>query len=349
MNLFNFGGCLHEWLTTALKRGAGQAHKWSNAPNALPALQLCFKRADGTVETDPIEVAAYHVRPWELEWEGNAGDAFGLEMTEVLNIRQQYLGTAEEWAENIDLSSANIRQTARAFPKKTAIGLDNIFFTDIALLPDNAINALGSILKQCLCSLALLVQTLLQLMVMLGKKNGGSRTIAILSTFYRLLMRILAPAITEWDLAKAGHWDSAVRGHSALRAHLARALDVELDHHEGKHVLHFLWDMRKFYDSIRVTKLIPQLVKHGYPAHVLTLGLLAHKAPRTFKVGSSFSMPVCDCTRIILAGCQQSVSWARGLLYELVESLGYVLPNYVCHEHVDDLSHEMASKSKVFL
>ena len=29
---------LHEWLTIALKRGAGQAHKWSNAPNALPAL-----------------------------------------------------------------------------------------------------------------------------------------------------------------------------------------------------------------------------------------------------------------------------------------------------------------------
>ena len=60
-------------------------------------------------------------------------------------------------------------------------------------------------------------------------------------------------------------------------------------------------------------------------------------------------MPVCDCARSFLAGCQQSVSWARGLLYELVESLGYVLPNYVCHEHVDDLSHQMASKSKVFL
>ena len=133
------------------------------------------------METDPIEVAAHHARPWELEWEGNAGNAFGLEMTEVVNIRQRYLGTAEEWAESIDLSSANIRQTARAFPKKTAIGLDNLFFTDIALLLDNAINASGSILKQCLRNLALPVQTLLQLMVLLGKKNGGSCTIAILS------------------------------------------------------------------------------------------------------------------------------------------------------------------------
>ena len=54
---------LHEWLTTALKQGAGQAHKWSNAPNAFPALQLSFKRADGTVENDTILVGAYHARP----------------------------------------------------------------------------------------------------------------------------------------------------------------------------------------------------------------------------------------------------------------------------------------------
>ena len=43
------------------------------------------------------------------------------------------------------------------------------------------------------------------------------------------------------------------------------------------------------------------------------------------------------------------VSWARGLLYDLVEALGYVLPGAVCYEHVDDLSHQLASGSKNFL
>ena len=92
----------------------------------------------------------------------------------------------------------------------------------------------------------------------------------------------MAHLIGDWDEATASHWDSAVRGNSSLKAHLARALDIELADFERTHVLHILWDMRKFYDSIKVEKLIEQLAKRGYPVFVLVLGLLTHKAPRTF-------------------------------------------------------------------
>ena len=63
-----------------------------------------------------------------------------------------------------------------------------MFFRDIASLPDVALVALGNLMRQCIATLVLPTQILFQIMVLLGKKNGGSRTIAILSTTYRLLM-----------------------------------------------------------------------------------------------------------------------------------------------------------------
>ena len=114
-------------------------------------------------------------------------------------------------------------------------------------------------------------------------------------------------------------------------------------------MLHFLWDMRKLYDSIRTHILVDKLEERGYPPYVMTLGLIAHKAPRVLVVGPTVSEPITGCGRSIIAGCQQSASWARGLMFTFVQSLGYILPGSVCYEHVDDLSHVLQASSKAQL
>ena len=67
---------------------------------------------------------------------------------------------------------------------------------------------------------------------------------------------------------------SALKGNSALRAHVARVVGIELAHTEGQYVIHFLWDMRKLCDSIKAHLLIPQLVARGYPLEILVSGLV---------------------------------------------------------------------------
>ena len=74
----------------------------------------------------------------------------------------------------------------------------------------------------------------------------------------------------------AGKWDSALKGNSALRAHVARVAGIELVHSEGQYAVRFHWDMRKFYDSIKAHLLIPQVVAGGYPLEILVLGSLTH-------------------------------------------------------------------------
>ena len=134
--------------------------------------------------------------------------------------------------------------------------------------------------------------------------------------------------------------------HSAL---VARAMGIELAQTEGQFVIHYFWDMRKFYDSIKAHLLIPQLVARGYPLEILVLGTVTHKSPRCLQVGNSYSDIIMGCASSILAGCLQSCSWTRGLLFEFVQALGYVVPGSVCEEHIDDLSHFVTNKSRMQL
>ena len=82
----------------------------------------------------------------------------------------------------------DIRKACLSFPSKTAIGLDQHVFTDIALLPDNALDSLGEIIRQCFVKLAIPTQSHLQLLVLLGKKMEGAELPPSCTQHYRLTM-----------------------------------------------------------------------------------------------------------------------------------------------------------------
>ena len=81
--------------------------------------------------------------------------------------------------------------------------------------------------KHSIATLTVLVQGLPNILALLGKKAGGSRTIAIMSSFYRAMMKQFVPTIRDRDLAKGHFYDSALAGSSSLRAPVMRALRVE--------------------------------------------------------------------------------------------------------------------------
>ena len=129
---------------------------------------------------------------------------FDKEISNFRVQREMHVEGAVEWAGDIDLRAENVR---KAFLSKTAISLDQHAFKDIELLPDNALGFLGQVVRQCFVKLAKSTQSLVQHHVLLDKKNGGSRTIAIfLHTTYRLTMRLASAHISQWDVKFAGKW-----------------------------------------------------------------------------------------------------------------------------------------------
>ena len=45
-------------------------------------------------------------------------------------------------------------------------------------------------------------------------------------------------------------------------------------------VVHILWDLAQFYDSVDIPQTIRGAVGAGFPLDVLALGLISHRAPR---------------------------------------------------------------------
>ena len=103
--------------------------------------------------------------------------------------------------------------------------------------------------------------------------------------------------------------------------------------------------MQKFYDSIDLLILAGELIKRNYPSELLVLGLLTHAAPRVLKVGQCLSEIIINTGCSMVAGCQQAVSFARGLLWDLVHTLTYTIERCPVHQHVDDLSQPVIAES----
>ena len=87
----------------------------------------------------------------------------------------------------------------------------------------------------------------------------------------------------------------------------------------------------------------------GYQLEMLVLGSLTHKSPRCLQVSNGYSNIITGCASSISASCLQSCSWARGLLFELVQALMYVVPGSVCEENIDNLSQFVTNTSRVQL
>ena len=68
---------------------------------------------------------------------GGGEDATGFvkEINSMCALRETHVAEARVWASNLDLRAENVRKACLSFPSKTAVGLDQHAFTDIALLP----------------------------------------------------------------------------------------------------------------------------------------------------------------------------------------------------------------------
>eukprot|EP00974_Lingulodinium_polyedra_P057896 5575229-Lingulodinium_polyedra.AAC.1 len=85
-------------------------------------------------------------------------------------------------------------------------------------------------------------------MATLPKPSGGERCVVLQTTFHVLWSMLRAAPAMVFDRAKAGFWDSDVKGSSALGAGLRRRLLQELCVLEGNTSLAIYWDVEKFYD-----------------------------------------------------------------------------------------------------
>ena len=210
-------------------------------------------------------VAEIHAEPWRSKW--GADDAIwkrpNFEKVNVktfLKLRQQHLEEAKGFANDWDVTPAAVKKALGLFREKTSVGCANLKFRTLHSLPAVAHDQLASIFLQSVTDLTLPIQCLLNILNLLGKKSGGSRTVATMPSYYRILMKLLGTNIRDWDIENGHPFDSALAGCSPLRAAVMRALKMENSAAHQLHGAHLLWDMDKFYDSIHLEALASELI-----------------------------------------------------------------------------------------
>ena len=127
------------------------------------------------------------------------------------------------------------------------------------------------------------LQALLALIPLLPKPLGGDRPIFLATQFYVLWAGLRRPWSSEWEEKKAGFWDDAIKGSSALQAGLRRRLFDEIAAAHGLATASLFWDLEKFYDTIDVYRLARLAAQEGYPMKMCTMDLYMHTAPRMLK------------------------------------------------------------------
>ncbi len=321
----------HAWVSRALKGGAREAHAWANAPNTFPT----EVRAQGVYE--PLGIVDYHSRKWAEIWEADNDARTKEALRAVKELREYALKQDGHGKCGQVIDAEYVKKVAERFRRGTAIGTDAQAFYDVAEATCDSRRELASIMRQTIEDIAWPLQALLVVMGLLGKKSGGTRTIAIISTFARLLMAALKGDVRSWDTRVADEHDTALRGRRPADETARRHLWVEAANILGKHAVLVLWDMKAFFDSLDASKLVEAAKLADFPTDQLALGLILHRAPRVLKVQGCFGDIVPSTGRSILPGCTLSTSFARAYLQPLArrcrsDAMGSLW------QHVDDLA-----------
>ena len=195
-----------EWLSSALEKGAGPAHRWTAQGTGLPgALEVVWDDDDWQVE--PVKVMQWRVRKWEAIWAPACADQGAL----IEKLRVDALADravqprAPITLDELDRALASFKVTTSSCSYGVSPSHPRLFSVE-------ARRRLLVVLHAVEAVMLLPALDALQLLLFLGKLAGGERPVSSMGFVLRLWSRVRGDAIQAWDSAHWRFWDSAVNG-----------------------------------------------------------------------------------------------------------------------------------------
>ena len=161
--------------------------------------------------TDPMDILEAHSGSWNKKWKAGDPEDFHAAAAAVRKRFAQIAEVGTTAAKKIYPPEV-IRSAAKRFKRKTSTGTDHWTFSEILLMPDPVLTSLGQLLSDIQHSGTPPLQMMQTILATLPKKCGGTRTVAIAATLYRLLMELGNEEVTEYESKNAFHGDSATVG-----------------------------------------------------------------------------------------------------------------------------------------
>lgn len=332
------------WAFRAVSKGASAAHTWSKSSGGIKYLTMEGTDKDGSFVADPLGMMGIRKDFWSSLWRKEAspeGDrnelisvlglvrAAGLEQAEGLErLQAEDIGKAvaklsnkpTRWADSWTNSELKLIVNSSEEAKAELVNVYNVVETTCALPHQAAVATVGLITKP---GAATAIST-------------GERPICIFSCFFQLWGLLRAGLNSTWEAERAGFWDTAIAGSSALTTGLLRALLDEVAAVNGIAAASIYYDMEKFYDNISLVVLCRLALKLVYPALPLALSVQAYLGGRRLRADGCLSDEV-HPSNSLGAGCRRANTFSRIMLYELLDFAHKRHPLVRSYQFVDDL------------
>ena len=216
------------------------------------------------------------------------------------------------------VNASTLLGIARGMNSATGRGTDSLGPLDVRNLPPKGLEQLATLFNEIERNLAWPWQLLLVAQSLLPKPKGGDRGIGLLPWTCRLWSAAKDPLVKGWADSRAGFWDQAVAGSSALQCALVRCFMDETAGAVGAAFGSLFHDVQEFYDWVNVPLAIIKAVQLGYPSRVACLVFSSYLSTRLLTQESTVSAPIWP-TRSLVAGCKSANNLARGFLYHSME------------------------------
>ncbi|CAK0814711.1 unnamed protein product [Prorocentrum cordatum] len=251
----------------------------------------------------PCEVLDHKASAWERLWAPQA-----IDMGEVLDLFSDLRDQAQ-FSELADIKVDDIRRALQRMRAKTGKGVDQLTVSDLAWLPDAALQELAD-----LCAAADMVT--------------------------RCWSMVREDAMREWSRRTAPARGAAIAGNSALREAFAGAVSEEAFAAMGVNYGHGLIDVQKFYDSMPWVGLARAALSCGFPPAVLALELQQCMAGRVLLQDGMASRFVIPCQSVVQgARSGTRIGFGRRMTYHALQRLTIGSPQLLPSRiWVDDLS-----------
>ena len=152
------------------------------------------------------------------------------------------------------------------------MGADRWRARDLANLPLQGFVALAGFPETCERELAWPPLLMEIFSFLFPKCDVDERPTAVALLQYRLWCRARRHEADDWCTGRAGFWDTAVRGSSALRAGIQCMLMNETNQWLQYRFAMVCWDVEKFYDS--------SMVSLSFPPAIVVLAYTMYLSPR---------------------------------------------------------------------
>ena len=297
-----------EWFDADDLAGCGKLHRAAK-PLHLPADEY-ISYLDGSSSGSQVEFLEDKRRAWAKRWCHDGTHQVEL-LRELHNFRLEAMEVPRE-----PLLVQDLVEPLRNEPGRKARGLVQLAPQDVARLPLVGKQALVDLLNECEANAAWPWQ-FLAVAVALIPKNGGDRGLGILPWITRLWARVRSSGLSEWIDRTADPWDDAVAGGSALRQALRRSFMDESAAELNLATASTLFDVKEFFDSIDLLKVLRAARHFQFPTVDLVLLYLEHLAPRLLRIKGAYA-PAIQPHRGTIAGCRGAQQFARIVLKRIL-------------------------------